>query len=111
MGPKANGALPSSSQGGRMDSFAGGTKIEIKEKIDHEAANAQVQRAEELREMIQLGHEENFNMFELVPKTPMDNYFSKLTAGSLKTAVVSTSEDNVDRDVQTEELTYENKFN
>jgi hypothetical protein len=50
-------------------------------------------------------------MFELVPKTPMDNYFSKLTAGSLKTAVISTAEDNVERDVQTEELTMENKFN
>ena len=83
----------------------------ITEPIDHEAANLQVQRAEELREMVQLGHEENFNMFEMVPRTPHDNYFSKLTAGSLKTAIASTSEDNVERDVQTEELTMESKFN
>lgn len=49
--------------------------------------------------MIQLGHEEQFNMFEMVPQTPQDVYFSKLTAGSLKTAIVSTSDDYVDKDV------------
>jgi len=109
MGPKAGGNV--GMVGGRMESFANVQGLVIGERVDHEAANAQVQRADELRELIQLGHEENFNMFDLVPKTPMDNYLSKLTAGALKTVVVSTSEDNVDRDIQTEELTTENAFN
>lgn len=65
--------------------------------IDYEAQNKQENRAAELRELIQLGLEENFNMFEMVPKTPIDTYFNKLTAGSLKTAVVATTEDDVER--------------
>ena len=50
-------------------------------------------------------------MFEIVPQTPQDVYFAKLTAGTLKTAIVSCSDDMVSRDVQTEDLGEENKFN
>lgn len=50
-------------------------------------------------------------MFEMVPQTPQDVYFSKLTAGTLKTAIVSCSDDLVDRDIQTEDLGEESKFN
>jgi hypothetical protein len=50
-------------------------------------------------------------MFEMVPQTPQDVYFAKLTAGSVKTAIVSCSDDNITRDVQTEDLGEENKFN
>ena len=35
-------------------------------------------------------------MFELVPQTPMDLYFNKLQGGSIKTAIISTVDDNVD---------------
>ena len=38
-------------------------------------------------------------------------YFSKLTTGVVKTAIVSTSDDNITRDIQTEDLGMENKFN
>jgi hypothetical protein len=64
-----------------------------------------------LRELVDLGQEEFFNMFEMVPQTPQDVYFSKLTAGTVKTAIVSCSDDFVDRDIQTEDLGEENKFN
>lgn len=38
-------------------------------------------------------------------------YFSKLTAGSVKTAIVSCSDDLIDKDIQTEDLGAEDKFN
>ena len=47
------------------------------ERVDHVAANHQLVRAEELRELVELGHEEFFNMFEIVPQTPLDVYFAK----------------------------------
>ena len=50
-------------------------------------------------------------MFEMVPQTPQDVYYSKVTAGVVKTAIVSTSDENIDRDVQTEDLGSEDKFN
>jgi len=50
-------------------------------------------------------------MFEMVPQTPQDVYFSKLAAGTLKTAIISSSDDQIDKDVQTEDLGEENKFN
>lgn len=47
----------------------------------------------------------------MVPQTPQDVYFSKLTAGSVKTAIASTGDDMISRDVQTEDLGEESKFN
>ena len=68
-------------------------------------------RAEELRELVELTQEEFFNMFEMEPKTEQDAYFSKIAAGSLKTAIVSCTDDMVDKDIQTEDLGLEHKFN
>ena len=42
--------------------------------VDHEATNTQETRAEELRELISLGQEEFFDIFELVPRTEQDVY-------------------------------------
>ena len=81
------------------------------EKVDLTAANQQVQRAEELRELIELSQEEFFNVFEMVPQTPQDVYYSKITAGSVKTAIVSCEDDMIDKDVQTEDMVAEDKFN
>jgi len=39
----------------------------VGERIDHAAANNQMLRAKELRDMIQLSEEEHFNLFEMVP--------------------------------------------
>jgi len=50
-------------------------------------------------------------MFEMIPQTPQDVYFSKITSGSVKTAMVSTSDDLIDKDEQTDDLGEENKFN
>ena len=38
-------------------------------------------------------------------------YFSKLTAGTVKTAIVSSADDMCEKEVQTEDLGEEDKFN
>lgn len=50
-------------------------------------------------------------MFELVPQTKLDRYFDRLQTGSLKTAFISTKDDNVDRDIQTDDLGMTDKHN
>ena len=50
-------------------------------------------------------------MFELVPQTKQDIYFNKLQSGTIKTAINSTTDDNVEQEVQTESLGFQNKFN
>ena len=50
-------------------------------------------------------------MLELVPQTPQDVYFAKLAAGTVKTAIISSSDDFIDKDVQTEDLGEEDKHN
>lgn len=106
-GPKGGSAALNQN----LDSFFKGKGLIIGEKVDHVAANQQLIRAEELRELIGLGQEEFFNIFEMVPQTPQDVYYGKVTAGVVKTAIVSTSDENIDRDVQTEDLGAEDKFN
>jgi hypothetical protein len=106
-GPK----IVPSGAGSNLDSFAKNRGLIVGERVDHVAANQQLVRAEELRELVELSSEEFFNMFEMVPQTAQDVYFSKLTAGTVKTAIVSCSDDLVDRDVQTEDLGEESKFN
>jgi hypothetical protein len=68
-------------------------------------------RAEELRELVELGQEEFFNMLDLAPQTPYEDYFAKLSSGVVKTAIVSSSDDFIDKDVQTEDLGEEDKYN
>ena len=70
-----------------------------------------MQRAKELRDMIQLSEEEHFNLFEMVPQTQQDIYFSKLQSGSVKTAIVSTTDDYLDQECQTDDLGENHKFN
>jgi hypothetical protein len=41
----------------------------VGERVDHLVANRQIQRAKDLREMIQLSEEEHFNIFEMLPQT------------------------------------------
>lgn len=66
------------------------------ERVDHVAANQQVQRAQELRDLIQLSQEEHFNVFEMVPSTPLDAYFDRIQRGVIKSAMVSCNDDHVD---------------
>lgn len=47
-----------------------GKGIVILEKVDLVASNKQQERAEELRELVDLGSEEIFNMFDMTPQTP-----------------------------------------
>jgi hypothetical protein len=46
-----------------------------------------------------------------VPQTAQDIYFNKIAAGALKTAIVSSSDDTVEKDCQTEPVEYVNKSN
>lgn len=101
---------PLSSQA-NLDSFSKQKTLVVGERINHQAANRQVERAKELREFIQLSEEEHFTLFELVPQTKLDRYFDKLQSGSLKTAFISTKDDYVDHDIQTEDLGLTDKFN
>ena len=75
------------------------------------AVTDQVNRAKELRELIHRGQEEFFNVFELVPQTAQDIYFNKIASGALKTAIVSCTDDTVEKDCQTDELGNEDKGN
>ena len=56
--------------------------------VDYEATNNQETRAHELKELIGLGQEEFFDIFEMVPRTEMDVYDQKLLAGTHKLALV-----------------------
>ena len=62
-GPK----IASTGTGSNLDSFAKNRGLIVGEKVDHVAANQQLVRAEELRELVDLSQEEFFNMFEMVP--------------------------------------------
>ena len=42
--------------------------------VNHEAANSQESRTEELRALIQLGQEEFFDIFEMIPRIENDVY-------------------------------------
>jgi len=83
----------------------------IGERVDHMAANQQVLRAQELRDLIQLSQEEHFNVFELVPSTPLDAYFDRIQKGIIKSAMVGCTDDNVDQEIQTETVDRSDKFN
>lgn len=58
-----------------------------------------------------LSQEEHFNLFEMTPQTAQDRYFNQIDSGTVKTQLVSTNDDNIDQLVQTDELTFANKFN
>lgn len=81
-----------------VESFAKKTVLIAGETVNHQAVQSQESRAKELRELIQRGQEEFFNVFEMVPQTAQDIYFNRIAAGALKTAIVSCSDDTVERD-------------
>lgn len=49
--------------------------------------------------MLQLTEAENFNLFEMAPKLPMDLYQERLAAGSVNIAVTSIADDQVPQEV------------
>ena len=56
-------------------------------------------RAEELTELIVLGQEEFFDIFDMMPRTAQDVYNQRLLDGTHKPALVSTRDDEVDKDI------------
>jgi len=81
-----------------MKKFAEQAKLVINPQTNHEAAGGQEMRSEELRELITLGQEEFFDIFEMLPRTEMDVYDQKLVAGTHKLALVQTGADDVEQE-------------
>ena len=50
-------------------------------------------------------------MFEMVPQSQQDLYFSKLQSGVIKTAINSTADDTIEQEIQTDDLGHQDKFN
>ena len=86
-----------------LDPFIRERAFVINEQNDSVAVNRQQVRAKELRDLIQLSQEEQFNMFEMVPQTPQDIYRSKLQAEVIKTQVAATNDEMIDQEVQTDD--------
>lgn len=57
-----------------LKAFAKQAVLKVGPTVDHEAANSQENRTEELKELIGLGQEEFFDIFEMVPRTEQDVY-------------------------------------
>lgn len=79
--------------------------------VDHEASNTQEIRTAELKELIGIGQEEFFDIFEMIPRTEQDVYDQKLLAGTHKLALVQTGSEDVEQETQTEDLGMVDKFN
>ena len=94
-----------------LDGFAKQKGLVIGARVDHRAADTQKRRAQELKDLIQLSEEEHFNVFEMVPKSKQDLYFDKLQSNAIKTAIVSTADDCIEQDIQTDDLGQQHKFN
>lgn len=94
-----------------LKEFIQQTQLVMNEVVDHEAANSQEVRADELSELIVLGHDEFFDIFDMMPRTAQDVYNQKLQAGTHKPALVSTRDEDIDKDIQTDDLGLQDKFN
>mmetsp|Transcript_4407 Transcript_4407/g.7484 ORF Transcript_4407/g.7484 Transcript_4407/m.7484 type:complete len:411 (+) Transcript_4407:466-1698(+) len=94
-----------------MDGFVKQKGLIMGERVDHMAVNQQIERAKELRDLIQLSHEEVFNVFELVPQTPQDAYYKRIDNGSIKTAMVSCVQEAQQEEVQAEVIETAEKTN
>lgn len=86
-----------------LDAFTQQRGLIVADSVNHMAVNRQKVRAKELRELIQLSSEEQFNMFEMVPQTPQDIYRNKLQSEVIKTQLVATNDEMIDQEVQTDD--------
>jgi len=91
--------------------FAKKTELVVNAIVDHEAEEGQETRAEELKELITLGQEEFFDIFEMQPRTEMDVYDQKVLAGTHKLALIQTGSEDVEQETQTEDLGAHDKWN
>ena len=64
-----------------------------------------------MKGLVRLGQEEFFDVFEMVPRTVQDVYNQKLLAGTHKPALVSTRDDDVEKDTQTDDFGQADKYN
>ena len=74
------------------------TSLVVKAVVNHEANDVQESRAEELKELVTLGQEEFFDIFEMLPRTEMDVYDQKLLAGTHKLALIQTGSEDVEQE-------------
>lgn len=94
--------------------FAAQKKIVVAKqevRIDSEAENKQFPRAENLREILHLDTQEFDNCFSLQPQTPNDLYFDKLKTHQIQSVPVQSNDDNVDREIGTDEIETAEAFN
>lgn len=94
-----------------LEGFTKQRGLIVGERVDHMAANRQMDRAVELSEIIVLREEEHSSIFDIQPQRPIDSYFTKLQSGAIKTAKVGSRDDYVDEEVQTDPIEVESKFN
>lgn len=78
-----------------------------KKKVDKGAANKQLERIEALKEIIQIDFEEFDNQLNIKPQTKRDLYFNRLQTFQIQNEMVSTSDDYISKDAQTEKTEQE----
>lgn len=78
-----------------LDGFVQNKGLVIGTQVNYGAKDRQQQRAEELRDMLQLAEAESFNLFEMAPKLPMDLYQERLAAGAVNIGVTSIADDQM----------------
>ncbi|XP_072910964.1 cytoplasmic dynein 2 intermediate chain 1 isoform X1 [Hemitrygon akajei] len=73
-------------------------------EISSKVANKQKKRSSELLRLIDLDFSVHFSMFDLPPLNEYDVYIKSFGRTNTKQAFVQSNEDDVDRDVQTDEI-------
>lgn len=75
-----------------------------KRKINYETSNRQYERIENLRSLVQIECEEYDNQLNLKPQNAQDQYFNKLQTFKIQNEMIQSNDDNVNRDIQTDEI-------
>lgn len=75
-----------------------------KRKINYETSNKQYERVDNLVNLVQLEFEEFDNQLNLKPQTAHDQYFNKLQTFKIHNEMIQSNDDNIERDIQTDEI-------
>ena len=75
-----------------------------KKKVNQGAANKQALRSEQLKEIVQLEVDEYDGQLNIKPQTAQDLYFNKLQTSKIHNEMVQSTDNYVDKDLQTDEI-------
>ncbi|XP_054622330.1 cytoplasmic dynein 2 intermediate chain 1 isoform X2 [Dunckerocampus dactyliophorus] len=104
---KGSAQKPSrSSQRGKFMDFVAARQREVIKKV----SSKQKKRSAELLRLIDLDLSTTLSLLDLPPVSEYDMYIRNFGAANTKQAYVQCNEDNVDRDVQTEEIDMSDKW-